>query len=233
MRRTYISPEYHSNKVWGTYDSIENPNYFGSKMLEIEDFVLVDKDDIIWFDNSNSEQIDFSVESALPSNFYSAAQDKLINHRIYIDEGQTEFQRERNTKWIIDIDIKKIISNYIFATLKKYRTFEGIRKNMTLENDVNIYIKKYIESNVLNRYKLSAVNLYIEYRELRDTNKGLRFNPTWNPNVPRDSLIRDYLTNFGNNSIYIDGSNITLSFEQKPSTLFTFEYYFIPLFTKI
>ena len=46
MRRTYISPEYYYNNVYGTFNMVEESNFFGAKMLEVEDMIPIDKQDI-------------------------------------------------------------------------------------------------------------------------------------------------------------------------------------------
>jgi hypothetical protein len=227
MRRSYISPEYDNNIVNGTFNMVEQSSFFGSKMLEIEDRVYIDSTDIIWYQRSNNEQIDFSIESSLESYFYSSSESKKINHRLFIDDKQTNFQKERNTRWVLEVDISSILKDYIFASMKKFRTFEGLRNEMTIYNDVDIALNEYIKSNVINRYKFSKIELFIEYKELRNNNI-LRYKNTWNPNVPKDSILDKFqLTQVVTDSL------ISVSFEQRPSSQFAFEYYFNILFDKI
>lgn len=232
MRRTYMSPEYKSNRVYGSFSMVENSTIQGSKMLEIDDSINIEDTDIIWYQNDYKEQIDFSTESSLNSYFYSSVDSKMRKHLLYIDDKQDDFQKERNTKWVLEIDIKEILSNYIFASLKKYRTFEGLRNEMCLNKDVDIAIDTYISNNILSRYKLSKIDLYVEYKELRTSN-NLRYENVYNNNIPKDSLLEKYNMEFGNNKSYIDGSNIKIYFEQRPSSLYNFEYYFDIYFIKI
>lgn len=227
MRRTYISPEYRNDLVNGTLNMVEQSNFFGSKMLEVDNQILIDNSDIIWYQRPNNEQLDFSIESSLKSYFYSSSDNKKNAHRLMIDEKQSAFQKERNTKWILQIDLSTILQNYIFASMKKFRTFEGLKNEMTLYNDVDIALKEYIKNNALNRYKLSKVELFIEYKELRNNNI-LRYNNIWNPNVPKDSKLDKFeLVQI------IPDSLIAISFDQKPSSQYAFEYYFNILFERI
>ena len=83
----------------------------------------------------------------------------LQNHSIKIDESQTNYQKENSTKWIMDIKINDVLSNFLFANLKRYRTFEGMKASLTRTNDVNTTIREYIDKNVLNRYKLKKIVL--------------------------------------------------------------------------
>jgi hypothetical protein len=227
MRRSYISPEYDNNVVNGTFNMVEQSTFFGSKMLETESQISIDNNDIIWYQRANNEQIDFSIESSLKSYFYSSSDNKKNNHRLLIDEKQTQFQRERNTRWILEIDLSSILQNYIFASMKKYRTFEGLKNEMTIYNDVDVALNEYIKSNVLNRYRFSKIELFIEYKDLRNNNI-LRYNNVWNPNVPKNSILDKFQLNQT-----IPDSLISISFEQRPSSQFAFEYYFNILFEKI
>lgn len=227
MRRSYISPEYDSNIVNGTFNMVEQPTFFGSKMLEIENSIYIDSTDIIWYQRPNNEQLDFSIESSLESYFYSSSDSKKSNHKLFIDDKQTAFQRESNTRWILEVDLSTILQNYIFSSMKKYRTFEGLRNDMVIYNDVDVALKDYIKSNVINRYKFSKIELFIEYKELRNNNI-LRYKNVWNPNVPKDSRLDKFqLTQIVTDSL------ISVSFEQRPSSQFAFEYYFNILFDKI
>lgn len=227
MRRSYISPEYDNNIVNGTFNMVEQPTLFGSKMLEIDNSIYIDSADIIWYQSSNGEQIDFSIESSLNSYSYSSSENKKTNHRLFIDDRQSEFQKDNNTRWILEINLSSILLNYIFASMKKFRTFEGLRNDMTIYNDVDIALKDYIKSNVINRYKFSKIELFIEYKELRNNNI-LRYKNVWNPNVTKDSRLDKFqLTQIVTDSL------ISISFEQRPSSQFAFEYYFNILFDKI
>ncbi len=229
MRRTYISPEYNNTPINGTFNMVEEGNFFGSKMLEVEDTIYVSNQNVIYYQRSNGEQIDLSVESSLPTMVYSASDNKSKYHRLNLDEAQLQNQKETNTKWIMDVSVKDILSDYIFATLKRYRTFEGISNQLTKTNDVNTSMKEYIEKNVLNRYKFSRFDLYVSYKDLRSQNV-LRYKNTWNANIISDAnLIKKRQVN-----ISYDGSELKVLFTQeKPSNLYNFDYFFNIFFEKI
>jgi hypothetical protein len=103
MRRTYISSEYSNTKTYGTFNMLEESNYFGSKMLEIEDTIYIENQNIIYYQQSSGEQINLSTETSIDSLVYSAPLDKQLNHSLVIDDAQTEYQKENSTKWIMDI----------------------------------------------------------------------------------------------------------------------------------
>ena len=229
MRRDYISPEYKSVRVYGTFNMLEESNFFGSKMLEIEDSIIISNQEIIYYQNENGEQIDYSIESSLQSYNYSAITDKQVNHTLVIDNTQPLYQKNENTRWILTLDLEKIITNYIFANLKKYRTFEGVKKDMTIYDDVNVAISNYINFNVYNRYKVETIDLYVTYNSLRNQNI-LKFKNTWNRNVESSEniLTRVQTEYFSNNS------KVRLIFNQeKPSKEFSYNYFFNVNLTKL
>lgn len=229
MRRTYISPEFNKNTIYGTYNMVEESNFFGAKMLEIEDSILISNQNIIYYQKKNSEQLDLDTETTLDSIIYSSSEDKNANHTLAIDESQTKYNFENNTKWIIDINIKSILSNYLYAELKKYRTFEGVRTDMTIYNDVNVAIKKYIEFNVLNRYKLSNIEFYVNYTDLRNQNV-LRYKNIWNETTYKPEY---KLSKIQTVSDYNQNTLRVLFNQEKPSSTYKFDYFFNLLFVKI
>ena len=248
MRRSYISPEFDHNNLYGTFNMVEESNFFGAKMLEIEDYIYISTQNIIYYQNSNGEQIDLSSESILDSNIYSSSDSKKKYHTITLDETQSSYTKDNSTRWIMNIGLSSILSDLLYAELKKYRTFEGIKNNMTVNNDVNSALKNYISNNVLNRYKFSKIELhlfsfeinenrykfskielFIEYKDLR-SNSLLKLKNTWDYLSYKAS---NQLNKFETETQY-DGSNIRVMFNQeKPSTLYNFNYYFNILFEKI
>ena len=229
MRRSYISPEYNNTNVYGTFNMIEESNFFGAKMLEIEDQLPVNNQDIIYYQSLTNEQNDISIESTLPSIIYSSSSNKESNHVLSIDMSQSKYQIDRETRWIMDIDLSSIITNHIFALLKRNRTFEGIKNKATLENDVNVAMKEYIKKNVVNRYKFKSIDLYVSYRDLRRVN-GLRYKNIWTSNVAIDSNKLTKLQSEGN----FDYSKLRLIFnQQKEGSNYAFDYFFNILFEKI
>jgi len=228
MRRTYISPEFNKVNTYGTYNMIEESNFFGAKMLDIEDSIYIDKTDIIWFQRLNNEQLDLTTESTLDSYVYSSSSDKLNNHTLEVDKTQSKLQMEKDTRWVLTIDLRSIISNYLFATLKKSRTFEGVRNEFTKENDVDIAIRNYITSNILNRYSYKKIELFIRYKDLRGQNL-LRYKNQWSTNLINDNLLRNIQTETA-----FDESNVKVTFNQeKASNQFNFDYFFNITYEKI
>lgn len=229
MRRNYISAEFLNSKTYGTFNMIEESNFFGAKMLEIEDTITVENQNIIYYQKLNGEQLDLSVETSLSSYIYSASDDKYLNHVLSIDESQSNSQKESNTKWIIDIDLKNILTNFLFASLKRYRTFEGMKTEMTKTNDVNSSVNEYIRQNVLNRYKYKKIDLFISYKDLKQQNV-LRYKNTWNSDV---SIESNRFQKIQTDLSFDDSSMSVLFTQDKKSSQYSFEYYFNIFFEKI
>jgi len=231
MRRNYISPEFEYKKVFGTLNMKEESTFFGSKMLEIDDIVEVNNQGIIFYQNSKNEQIDLDIEKSLSPVVYSASDDKKINHTLVIDDSQSEIQRNNLTKYIITINLKSILENYIFATLKQYRTFEGVKNTMCYTKDVNFSIKEYVIKNILDRYKFDKVELYIRYIDLREQNVR-RFVNTWY--TSNDIISSEYLNNKIQTDTEFNQSSVQVLFNQeKSSQQYSFEYYFKLFWVKL
>lgn len=228
MRRTYISPEFDYYKVYGTYNMREESSLWSSKMLEIEDSLNLDNSNLIYYLNSNNEQLDLSLETSLPSVSYSTSEDKRVNHTLVIDPSQSNSQQDGQTRYIMTISLKTILSNYLFATLKQFRTFEGVKKEMTSNNDVDFAIKEYITKNVLDRYKFQKIELYLKYIDIK-TNNIRRFSTTWNDQIGTSEFqVSKFVT-----QTEFDDSKTTVTFNQSQvSTQYAIDYYFKLLYKK-
>lgn len=243
MRRTYISPEFDYLRVNGTFNMKEKSTFFGSKMLEIEDSVIIDNQSLIYFQAANKEQLDLTIESILPPISYSASDDKKNNHTLVIDPSQGPNQKATTTQYILTIDLKSILTNFIFATLKRWRTFEGVQNIMTKDNDVDFAIKDYVVKNVLDRYKLTKVELYLKYVDIQNQN-ALRYDNLWagttNPvtnrtaSLPNDVAQPQYqMMKFQNQTEYDYSSTIITFSQEKKSGEFCFDYFFNLFYEKI
>ena len=229
MRRSYMSPEYSNTQIYGTFNMVEESNFFAAKMLEVEDSIYVSNQNIIYYQKSTGEQIDLAIESSLPTQVYSASDNMKSHQKLTLDDAQLGYQKESNTKWILNIDLRNILSDYLFAVMKRYRTFEGISNPLTRTNDVNTAIREYISNNVTNRYKLSRLDLYVSYTDLRSQNV-LRYKNTWKSTISLDSN----LLKKKQMDVAFDESTLKVLFTQeKPSSQYNFDYSFNILFEKI
>jgi len=229
MRKNYITSDYYYNNVYGSYNMIEESNFFGSKMLEIEDSIFLDKIDLIYYQNDKNEQLDINTEKILESKSYSSILSKNKNHKLLLDDKQSDYQKENLTKWILDINLSSILGEYIFAQMKTNRTFEGIRNNMTFNNNINASLIYYIRYNVLNRYKFSGIDIYIQYENL--LNDSLyKWDNQYDETIQnyQNKIIR-YETDLKWNQSEV---KILLT-QEKPSSAYNFKYYFNILFEKL
>ena len=230
MRRTYISPEFLYTPVFGTLNMVEQSSFFGSKMLEIADSIEIKNDSIIYYQRPTGEQIDFEIESALSQVVYDTVADKGINHTLKLDEAQTESQKNGNAKWILDINLKSVLRNYVFANLKKYRTFEGVQNSMVIDKNVNSAILSYIDNNVLNRYKFSRVEFFYRSVELLTTG-GLKYSNTYDVNI---ELVPNSVYNKIQTETDPEYVDVRVSFYQdKSASQYAFKYYFNLYFEKL
>lgn len=229
MRRSYISPEFTKTNVNGTLNMLEESNFFGAKMLEVEDSLMVTNENFIWYQMASGEQIDLQTESINDPIILSSSTSKQTNHTLTIDQTQTEYTRNNATRWIMDINISAILLDHLYAKLKVARTFEDVRTRMTIYNDINLAVRKYVELNVVNRYKMSRMEIFVKYVDLRNQNV-LRFDNTW---TERAYAPEYNLRKFQTISDYNDKRIRVIFSQDKPSTQYKFEYFFNLYFTKI
>ena len=230
MRRTYISPEFEYKKVHGSLSMLEQSTFFGSKMLDIDDKIEILNENIVYFQLSNGEQLNLESEKNLPQIVYDTVIDKKTNHSLKIDESQTEEDKLRNTRWILDIEVRNILRNYIFASMKKYRTFEGLLNNMTINNNVNAALFDYIDKNVMNRYKFSKVEFFIKSLDLL-TVGGLKYNNQYDSTMELNpgTLFNKFQTVTDANDL-----DISLTFYQPDfASRYAFSYYYNLYFEKL
>ncbi len=230
MRRTYISPEFEYNRVHGSLSMLEQSTFFSSKMLDIADKIEVLNENIVYFQLSNGEQLNLEAEKNLQQVVYDTVINKQINHTLKIDESQSEEDKLKNTRWILDIKVKNILKDYIFATMKKYRTFEGLQNNMTINNNVNAALNDYIDKNVLSRYNFTKVELFLKSVDLL-TVGGLKYNNQYDSTMELNpgTLYNKFQTETDSNDL-----DIALTFYQPDvSSRYAFSYYYNLYFEKL
>lgn len=243
MRRTYISPEFDYSSVWGTFNMKEEATLFGSKMLEIEDNLSIDNQSLVYYQAQSKEQLDLAIESSLPPISYSSSEDKRINHTLEIDISQSQRQKDTTTRYVLTIQLKDILTNHLFATLKRYRTFEGVKNIMTKNKDVDYSIREYIIKNVLDRYTLDKVELFLNYVDVQGED-NLRFNNVWagytdtvsgRTAISPDIIgVEQYQQKKIQTQTEFDESRTIVTFNQEEkSNQFCFDYYYKLFYKKL
>lgn len=238
MKENLILKQFETERVNGTYELEEFRLFFGSKMLEIEDEILINDRTIQYSEEEKTGFQYYDAESQSINEMFSTPNLNTLkqdNHEIKLIP-QNETDLENNTKWKIKIDMKNIIINYIFYKLKESRTFKGLNRNNFLNKNINLSIKNYIKANVVNRYRYKKLDLYIKYNNIEEsqnvlTETKLQFQTEFNPLVKDNiNLIQDYTTN--NDSLRITTLDVLYN-QIRPSNNFNFDYYFDIYFEKI
>lgn len=229
MRRNYISPEFIYEKVYGTFNMKEESSFFGSKMMSIDNEILIGNESIVYYQNNNGEQVNYDSERFLSPIVFNTVDLKQKSHTIYQDNSQTDYQKLNNTKWIIDINIKSILVDYIYSTIKKWRTFDGVYNNMVINNNINSSIKDYINLNLLGRYKFSKIEFYIDSINLSKSN-SLQYLNIFDSSIESSNLLYSKIES----TISSNESSLKIKFNQPdPSSQFAFKYYYNLFFVKI
>lgn len=229
MKRNYISPEFRYSPIFGTFNMEEESSYFGSKMLEIEDSLRIGNSSIIYYQNQNNEQLDLEKEYDFPPLLYNTVNDKKTYHSLNLDEFQTQLEKNNYAKWNMTINLRTVLRNYLFATLKNARTFDGVSNDMTMNKSVDFSIKEYIERNVINRYTFSGLDLYIVPIDLLSVG-SLKYQNVW------DETIDDERYKFTKFSTVTDFKfeDIQVFFSQEFSaSQYAFRYYYNLNFNKL
>lgn len=182
MKKTFITKEYTQEFRAGTFSMLEKRNFFGSKVLELDDIMTVDQNNIIWTeaaDHTQGVNIDDQTQSLNVTTL------KGENHTLRIYPKQTAAEIEKFTIWELEINIQIIIKEWIFAQLKKYRTFNSIRNTETSSGDVDAAIAEYINYNIMPRIKFSTILLYIRYFQIGEIDNtgtvALKFDTRYTP----------------------------------------------------
>src|SRR5574344_244115 len=228
MRKTYITKEYIDCDVYGTYNMRDVVQFFGSNMMKIEDEIEITNNTLLYYQQTNHEQINILNEQNITSAIFSVSNEKKTHHTLLLDDTQTDYQMQNMTLWTLDIDLYNILVDYLFASIKKSRAFEGFKNYMSLSTDVDNDIIDYIKYNIIDRYVFKKIDLYINYTSLLKSTSGIQFKNTWKP-LPLANKVSNYNMIMSN-----DKKGITLKFAQRyPSQTHNFEYYYNLFFSKL
>jgi hypothetical protein len=237
MKENLILKQFDTQDVNGTYELKEFKWFFGSKMLEVEDEVIIDNITIQYSQESNGFQNYDTESQSTNENFLTPNLNdvKIEYHNIELIP-QSEKQLENNTRWKLTIDMKSILTDYVFYKMKERRTFKGLKQDNFLNKNINLSLKNYIQTNVINRYKYKKLDLYIKYNNIEEsqnvlTTTKLQFQTTFNPLVKESvNLTQDYTTR--NQNLRLTTLDVLYN-QIKPSNNYNFDYYFDIYFEKI
>jgi hypothetical protein len=221
--------------------------------MEIEDSISIKDKSVQYYqyfynvtDPNNDNQIELArnngyqyneVNEILESFFLLDVVNLKNNNHTIIKQQQSESDEKYNTKWTIEIDIKNILIEYLFAKIKERRTFKSVKYTNLMNKDINNSIYDYIKINLLDRFKFNYLEFYSKYTNIKDNTiyqKTLKqFDPQYKSDIEllenKDNSVNVQIDNF------IDPlAPVTINyFQKKPSTEWKFDYYFNIHYLKI
>lgn len=249
MKSNLIIRKYETEPVKGVKSSKEIKSFFGSKLIDIEDTIYVNDISIQYSEVVDKINIQndhyqyYDVDALHPETSILTSLDdvKYQNHTMEIysqDPNLDRLNNNLNLEWIINLDVKGILRQYLFLRLKESRIFKTIRSEDLIERNINTYINNYIDNNLLNRYNISDISFYVKYFDVVQdstvfTRNEVLMSPNFSKNVFSESnkvknvniITPDYLNNL--NTVNIIYSEIM------DASRYKFDYYFTVLYKKI
>lgn len=223
MKENLILKKYQTQPVNGTFSMKEVKTFFGSKMMDIEDNIMIDSKTLQYSDTSEGFQY-FEDEKKEANEIFKTPNLnglKENNHNI-------RSFRFGSGIWNFNINTREILINYLFYKIKEKRTFKSIRTNNLQDQNIDDAIRQYIEYNVIDRYKFSKIDLFVKIQNITQSQnvKGqlqLKSNPQYDPTIEsQEYLIDDFNLQANKNDI----SQIYLTYALKNPRENNFNYYF-------
>lgn len=230
VKKSYLAAEFIYSPIYGTFNMKEQKSFFGSKGMDIEDQILINESSTTFFEDAlTKEQSSTSGSEVLNSN-YNFNQLKSIYHTIEQKKLQTDLERKELTKWIIKLNTRQLLKDYLFAQIKKARTFEDVLNINTAPNKVDLAIQSYIDLNLIDRYEIERVDFYVQYFSLEEDPALNQYNPLYSLSVKQNKIANAggamQTTNFsltGN----IKDNNVEIEYVQTKNSLdYKYDYYF-------
>jgi len=236
MKSNLMIKKYHVEYDNGTKSMSTIKSFFGTKLIDIEDNIKVDNSSIQYTETNGYQNYKTNNITTETEIFVDLTKLKNDNHTIN-PQTQEIFDLENNTRWVLNIDIKKILREYLFASIKKARSFKTIKAENTKDNDINVSIYKFIDINILNRYQLSNIDFYIRYDKITTSNifnKNLiQYNPTFDESLYNINYITNNFSLIKRDE-FENLTNIKILYNQiKKSSEYRFSYYFNVNYNKI
>jgi hypothetical protein len=238
MKSNLILKKFNTNTVPGTMNQKELRTFFGGKIIYSENNIYINDDSInfsqVIGDFNNGYQY-YNQVADWETNFYENLTDLKLNNQNISLFSQTASNINNNTRWQVTINGSDILRDYLFFKIKEQRVFKIINESEVYYNDINNAIYEYINYNIFSRYRLDKVDFYVRYYDIKSQDIYdiilLQYNPQFNPDVYK----QENLTNMnviGYDPYKFDTINIQYN-QSKPSTQYSFDYYFDLNFTKI
>lgn len=210
-------------------------SFFGSALMDIEDEILVGDgtiqyahivDPVEFSDTDGFQYPQYVPDETIVLLDLSDLKSQYSSISM-ATQNQTDLYN--NTRWILDVDVKSILTEYLFARVKESRAFMCIRPEDTLRRSVNTFVREYIDTNLVGRFGLKEVTLYVRYKNIVGgsvSSTTLRYNPLFDRTVLTTG---DRVSNVNvvdrRDGPSVDSVRILYS-QTKKSTVYTFDYYF-------
>lgn len=248
MKSTLAIRKYDTQKVKGVKSAKEVKSFFGSKLIDIEDFVYINDISIQYLERVDKVNIQndhyqyYDIDLLHPETPILRSLDdvKYENHSIdvYSQRDPSVDARNKNYEWVMVINAKNILKEYLFLRLKESRVFKTIRSEDLIERNINAYINNYIDVNLLNRYNISELAFYSNYFNIVQdstvfTKGQVLKTPKFNKGVFNEGnriknvniITPDYLNNLDTVKIIYN--------QTKDYRTYKFDYYFTISYKKI
>jgi len=242
MKSNLILKKYETELVIGTKQLKDITMFFGGKMFDIEDEIIINDDSIeysYYVDptlKNSGYQFLTETEAILNETVFSM---NLFNiksnyHTISLLQ-QSKKDLQYNSKWKLEIDLKTILENYIFARIKESRSFKCISYLDVTNKHINSTIIDYIRINLIGKYYFTGLDFYVQYFDISESGVfspvTLKYEPLF------DSSVENDVNKISNLNVVSSSKNIEkiiVNYNQiYPSTNYKFDYYFNINFKKI
>lgn len=235
MRKYPIVKEFKLLNRPGILVMKEETNILTGKMMDINDIIRVT------YSMTSDDISSPFIEDINKTSYDSYKQDAIKSFEIA--KNQTDNEKENLTKWLIKLDSKHILREYLFNEIYTFNPHSVFKQmnNILPDNKIGDYCYEYIDKNILNRYKVKEILLWVQYFDLKQTKVpgsgiGL-YNPTiellqYNPKFTFHAIDDDDKKATIATKEYVDGT-IDIGYQQDMSSKFyTFIYYYDIIFER-
>ena len=235
MKSNLMIKRYKTELDNGTKNMKTIKSYFGSTLIDIEDEIIIDNSALKYKDINGYQNYNLSNNND-EEKYIDLTTLKTVNHNIKL-QNQDISNLVNNSKWIIDLNIKNILNEYLFAKIKESGSFKAVKDNNTKNNNIDLSIYNFIKFNIINRYQFNKIDFYVKYLNLESSNvfnrNLIQYNPVYNENLYNDLyLIKDY--KIMKKDEFENLTPIKILYNQnKSSKDYKFDYYFNIFFNKI
>lgn len=165
----------------GTWSTREDVCPWGSQLMEIPDTLVIDNRVITYKQNPDGTQKQSQQDTQTVNASFSDL--KRSSHTLtnvaLSSVGNPLRRPDLANRWRMRIMWQSLLSTSLFHLVKRSRTFAGLTVDQIRLKSVDSFIESYITDNVLPRYELSNVQLYVK----KITNRAGLINPLFNSSV--------------------------------------------------